>query len=152
MVEPIVWAFVGIGTSLGLSLTGAMLGISISSPAIAGASTERPEIGFKSLLPTIFAEAIGIYGLVVGLFAVSSVVPRLSTATNPAEIGFRIFFAGLVMGVAGIAAGIAIGMSGSALASATAERPELYARSLIPVVLSEALALYGLAMALFILI
>lgn len=142
----------GIGLSLALSLTGAMLGISISSPAIAGASTERPEIGFKGLLPTIFAEAIGIYGLVVGLFAVSSVLPRIGSAADPAEIGFRIFFAGLVMGVAGIAAGIAIGMSGSALASATAEKPELYSRSLIPVVLSEALALYGLAMALFILI
>ncbi|HEY5620246.1 MAG TPA: hypothetical protein VIK88_01160 [Candidatus Bathyarchaeia archaeon] len=146
MVEPIVWAAMGIGLSVFLSVIGAALGISIAAPAIAGAGTERPEIVSKSLVAIILAEALGIYGLVVGLLAIFK-LPTI-TAASDADAGFRLFFGGLTMGIAAIAAGVGIGTSGSAMASATAEKPELFSRTVVPLILAEALAIYAFVAAL----
>src|SRR2546427_4474087 len=107
--EPIVYASLGVGLSVFLSVIGASIGISISAPAIAGAGTERPEIVSKSLIATILAEAIAIYGLVVGLLSIFKVINLSPTDTT---LGFKIFFAGMMMGISAIAAGVGIGTSG----------------------------------------
>ncbi len=146
MVEPIIWAGLGVSLSLLLSVIGAALGISISAPAIAGAGTERPEIVSKSLIATILAEALAIYGLVVGLLSLFKIPAPPATLT--ADGAFRIFSGGLTMGVAALGAGLGIGTSGAALASATAEKPELFSRVVVPLILSEALAIYALVVAL----
>lgn len=143
VVEPIIWAASGVSLSVLLSVIGAALGISISAPAIAGAGTERPEIVSKSLIAVILAEALAIYGLVVGLLALFAISPTLSE-----DGAFRIFSAGLTMGVAAVGAGLGIGTSGSALASATAEKPELFSKTVVPLILSEALAIYALVVSL----
>lgn len=143
MVEPVIWAALGVSLSVLLSVIGAALGISISAPAIAGAGTERPEIVSKSLIATILAEALAIYGLVVGLLSLFAITPSLSP-----EKAFRIFSSGLTMGVAALGAGLGIGTSGAAMASATAEKPELFSRTVVPLILSEALAIYALVVSL----
>ncbi len=133
----------GVSLSVLLSVIGAAIGISISAPAIAGAGTERPEIVSKSLIATILAEALAIYGLVVGLLSLFAITDSLSPAG-----AFRIFAGGLTMGVAALGAGLGIGTSGASLASATAEKPELYSRVVVPLILSEALAIYALVVSL----
>lgn len=145
MVEPIIWASLGVGLSVSLSVIGAAIGISISAPAIAGAGTERPETVSKTLIATILAEALAIYGLVVGLLSIF----RLSdiSATSIDE-GFRLFVGGLTMGIAALGAGIGVGTSGGAMASSTAEKPELFSRTVVPLILSEALGIYGFVAAL----
>ena len=148
MVEPIVWASMGVGLSVFMSVIGASIGISISAPAIAGAGTERPEIVSKALIATILAEAIAIYGLVVGLLSIF----RLPTLGANSDLGFRIFFSGTIMGISAIAAGVGIGTSGSALASATAEKPELFSKAVVPLILAEALAIYAFVAALLLVI
>src|SRR5260370_5465885 len=50
--------------------------------------------------------------------------------------------------LAAIGAGIGIGMAGPGVAGAITEKPEIFARSFIAVVLAEALAIYGLVVAL----
>jgi V-type H+-transporting ATPase 21kDa proteolipid subunit len=145
MDDPIFWATLGVSLSVFLSVIGAALGISIAAPAIAGAGTERPEIVSKSLIATILAEALAIYGLVVGLLAIFK-LPNIA-ATN-IDSGFRLFFGGTIMGIAAIAAGIGIGTSGGAMASATAEKPELFSRTVVPLILAEALAIYAFVAAL----
>jgi len=52
--------------------------------------------------------------------------------------------AGIAVGLACLAAGIAISASGSAAISAAAEKPETFFRSFLIVALAEALAIYGL--------
>src|SRR5690242_21534180 len=52
---------------------GAGLGIGISGPAIAGAGVERPEVMLKTFIATILAEALAIYGLVVGLLSIFAI-------------------------------------------------------------------------------
>ena len=149
MTEPIIWASMGVALSVFLSVIGAAIGISISAPAIAGAGTERPEIVSKSLIATILAEAIAIYGLVVGLLAIFKLTSLAPTNT---DLGFKIFFGGMIMGISAIAAGVGIGTSGSALASATAEKPELFSRVVVPLILAEALAIYAFVAALLLVI
>ncbi len=148
MVEPIIWAALGVSLSVLLSVIGAALGISISAPAIAAAGTERPEIVSKSLIATILAEALAIYGLVVGLLSLFAIPPPGAPQPLSLDRAFRIFSGGLTMGVAALGAGLGIGTSGASLASATAEKPELYSRAVVPLILSEALAIYALVVAL----
>src|SRR5256712_13967392 len=112
--EPIIYASVGVGLGVFLSVIGASIGISISAPAIAGAGTERPEIVSKSLIATILAEAIAIYGLVFGLLSIFRLIHLTAADT---DIAFRIFAGGLIMGIAAVAAGDRGGEKGVALAS-----------------------------------
>ena len=55
--------------------------------------------------------------------------------------------AGVIISVATGAAGAGISYSGSSLIAATAENPETFSSNVIGVVLSEALAIYGLLIA-----
>jgi V/A-type H+-transporting ATPase subunit K len=150
MLDPIFWASLGISLSILLAAIGAGLGIGLSGPGVAGAITEKPEIFARSFIAVVLAEALAIYGLVVALLAVFK-LPALVNPVNPvaaADSAFRIFAAGLAVGGGALGAGFGIGTSGSAMAAATAEKPELYSRVLIPVILSEALAIYSLIIAL----
>lgn len=149
LVEPIVWATLGISLAVFLSVIGAALGISIAAPAIAAAGTERPEIVSRSLIATILAEALAIYGLVVGLLSINK-LPTITTAS--VDAGFKLFFSGATMGIGAVAAGFGIGTSGGAMASATAEKPELFSRAVVPLILAEALAIYAFVAALLLVI
>jgi V/A-type H+-transporting ATPase subunit K len=149
LLDPIFWASLGIALSILLAAIGAGLGIGISGPGVAGAITEKPEIFARSFIAIVLAEALAIYGLVVALLAVFK-LPAIANPANlaAADSAFRIFAAGLAVGGGALGAGFGIGTSGSAMAAATAEKSELYSRVLIPVILSEALAIYSLIIAL----
>lgn len=60
--------------------------------------------------------------------------------------------AGVAMGLAGIGAGIGISGAGSASAGAVAEKSETFGKVVIFVALAEAIALYGLVVAIMILV
>lgn len=60
--------------------------------------------------------------------------------------------AALVMGLSAIGSGYAIAVTGAAAAGATAEKPEVFGKVLIFVALAEALAIYGLVVALMIIL
>ncbi|HDH41851.1 MAG TPA: hypothetical protein ENG12_05560 [Candidatus Altiarchaeales archaeon] len=59
--------------------------------------------------------------------------------------------AATAMGLSAIGAAYAIAVTGSAAAGATAEKPEVFGKVLIFVALAEAIAIYGLVVALMIL-
>ena len=58
--------------------------------------------------------------------------------------------AGVAMAGAGIGAGYGIGISGAATVSASTERPEMFFRGFLIVALGEAVAIYGLIVAILI--
>jgi V/A-type H+-transporting ATPase subunit K len=77
------------------------------------------------------------------------------TAFNAKEFGERMgrfIGAGLALGLAGVGAGIAVGLAGAAAISAFTERPEVFGRSFLIVVLGEGIAIYGIAIAILVLI
>jgi V/A-type H+-transporting ATPase subunit K len=62
------------------------------------------------------------------------------------------FAAAMCMGIAAIAAAYAISATGTAGAGATAEKPEVFGKVMIFVALAEAIAIYGLVIAVLILV
>ncbi|MHA2357475.1 MAG: ATP synthase subunit C [Candidatus Heimdallarchaeaceae archaeon] len=55
--------------------------------------------------------------------------------------------AALAVGIAGAAAAIGMGMAGSAAVGAITEKPEIFGRAFLFIVLIEAVAIYGLLVA-----
>ncbi|MFX0162253.1 MAG: hypothetical protein ACFE68_02790 [Candidatus Hodarchaeota archaeon] len=145
--DPIVQGAVGISAAMFLSLAGASFGIGLSSPSIGGSMTERKDQASKMIISTVLAEALGIYGLIIAFLGLSwytGYFPDDVTSQEFINGAPALMWAGLTMGFAALFAGIAIGYAGSSNAKATAEDPDLFVMSLIPVVLGEALAIYGL--------
>lgn len=60
--------------------------------------------------------------------------------------------AGLAIGLAAIGAGLAIGIAGAAGFSAMAEKPELFGRVFLIIVLAEGLGIYGLIVAILLIL
>jgi len=72
------------------------------------------------------------------------------TATTPSN-GNKFIAAGIAFGLAALGAGIGVGTSGSAAIAAVTEKAEVRTTALIFVVLAEAIAIYGFAIAFVIL-
>ena len=96
--------------------------------------------------------AIAIGAFTIGALAffedssVQGTVEAEPNATNDSK-GLIGLGAGLAVGIAGLGAGIGMGSAGSAAIGAITEKPEVFGRSLIYVVLIEAIAIYGLVIA-----
>jgi len=58
---------IGAGLSIGLAALGAGLGISAVGSAAISAMAEKPETFFRSFLIVALAEALAIYGLIMGI-------------------------------------------------------------------------------------
>lgn len=67
------------------------------------------------------------------------------------SVGMAFISAAAVVGLGTIAAGIAVGLTGSAAVGVLAEKPELIGKLLIIVGLAEGIAIYGLIIAIMIL-
>lgn len=65
--------------------------------------------------------------------------------------GLTMIAAGLAVGLAGIGGGIAVGSGAPAAIAATSEDPKSFAKSMLFVALGEAIAIYGLVIALLML-
>jgi len=58
---------IGAGLAVGLACLGAGIGIASSGAATVSAATEKPETFFKNFIIVALAEALGIYGLIIGV-------------------------------------------------------------------------------------
>jgi V/A-type H+-transporting ATPase subunit K len=90
--------------------------------------------------------------MAVGVIAISSMVviafSQGPSQAQPAvsEKGLYLVGAGIAAGLASCGAGIGLGTASAAAIGAIAEKPEMLGRTLLFVVLIEAIAIYGLAM------
>lgn len=62
------------------------------------------------------------------------------------EKGLYLLGAGIAAGLAALGAGLGLGTASAAAIAAIAEKAELFGRTLVYIVLIEAIAIYGLAM------
>ncbi len=78
-----------------------------------------------------------------------------AVASSPNELfsstSAKFISAGIVFALAAIGAGYGVGHAGAAAMAAVAERPEVRSMALIITALAEAIAIYGLVMAIIIL-
>ena len=91
---------------------------------------------------------VAMFAFAVPAFAVSDSVLQVS---GDISNGMKYLSAGLAFGLAAIAAGLAVGRAGSAGLAAVAENLELRSQALIITALGEAIAIYGIVIALLIL-
>ncbi|MCR6669022.1 MAG: hypothetical protein MRT15_01985 [archaeon YNP-LCB-003-016] len=139
-MDQVITGLLGVLLSSCVPIAGAAYGIITAGISMAGAGTERPEIVTRLLLAVVLAEAIGIYGLLTSIMLIG----KLSTILASYEASMKGLTAGAVMAACGLMASIAIAYTGSAMAGAGVEKPEIVTRTLLAVVLAEALAIYGL--------
>ena len=89
--------------------------------------------------------------MAIGVITISSMVAvafsQTPTQTQAvSEKGLFLVGAGIAAGLASCGAGIGLGTASAAAIGAIAEKPEMLGRTLLFVVLIEAIAIYGLAM------
>lgn len=96
---------------------------------------------------------LSFFLMLVGVIAISSMTvvafSQAPTQTDQAvasEKGLFLVGAGIAAGLASCGAGIGLGTASAAAIGAIAEKPEMLGRTLLFVVLIEAIAIYGLAM------
>lgn len=133
--------------SIALSAIGAAYGTAKSGSGLATAGLTNPGPVTKLTLPVIMAGILSIYGLISSLM-INSRVGSFADTGLPLYVAYSHFAAGMCTGLTALAAGLAIGVAGDASVKAVAKQPTLFVVMLIIMIFSEALALYGLIVAL----
>lgn len=99
----------------------------------------------RRILPIFLAAAFFTF------LTASFATPVYALTPGAAGNGQQFLAAGIAFGLAALGAGIGVGTSGSAAIAAVTEKAEVRTTALIFVVLAEAIAIYGFAIAFIIL-
>merc|ERR1712151_706968 len=105
----------------------------------------HPEFIMKSIIPVVMAGIIAIYGLVVSVLIGNGMVDATKYSLFK---GFLDLGSGMSVGIAGLAAGYAIGVVGDVGVRGTGMQPKLFVGLILILIFAEVLGLYGLIVAL----
>ncbi|KAI9138735.1 V-type ATPase [Paraphysoderma sedebokerense] len=133
----------GSAASIIFTCFGAAYGTAKSGVGISAMGVMKPDMIMKSVVPVVMAGIIAIYGLVVSVLISDGFKQVMSLYTAFIQLG-----AGLSVGLAGLAAGFAIGVVGDAGVRGAAQQPRLFIGMILILIFAEVLGLYGLIVAL----
>merc|ERR1711907_687033 len=119
------FGFMGCAAALVFACLGAAYGTAKSGVGVANMGVLHHEMIMKSIIPIIMAGVLGIYGLIVAVLLGSSIT-NTKAYGYASYSGYSALAAGLCCGMAGLSAGIAIGIVGDAGVRANARQPKLF--------------------------
>jgi len=145
-MEPTLIAIIAAALSIILCSGAALLSIKTCAPALASVTSEKPELGSKLVIAIILGEALAIYGLLIA-FMIIGRLPEINTEDD----AMLTLISAITMGSTAIMASIGISYTGPAMMTAAVEKDASFTTNILGLVLSEALAIYGLLISFMIL-
>merc|ERR1719313_3331623 len=140
------FGFMGCAAALVFACLGAAYGTAKSGVGVANMGVNHAQMVMKSIIPIIMAGVLGIYGLIVAVL-IGSGIDKTAYGYSSYS-GYAALATGLCCGMAGLSAGIAIGIVGDAGVRANARQEKLFIGVILILIFAEALGLYGLIVAL----
>ncbi|OKL64534.1 V-type proton ATPase proteolipid subunit 2 [Talaromyces atroroseus] len=137
------FSFAGVAAAMIFGSMGAAYGTAKSGIGIAGVGQYRPDLIMRSLIPVVMSGIIAVYGLVIAVLISGAMNPPPSQNIS-LYTSFMHLASGLSVGLAGIAAGYAIGIVGDAGVRSYMQQSRVYVGMILILIFGEVLGLYGL--------
>ena len=144
------FGYLGIAAALVFCNLGASYGTAKAGVGIASLSVIDSQKVFKGLIPIVMAGILGIYGVIIAVVIVSKI--KAAGTDLPEAEGYKYFAAGLTCGLSALAAGLAIGVAGDAGVRAYAQTDGIFVGMILIMIFAEAIGLYGLIVAIIIVV
>ena len=144
---------IGAGVAVGFAGLGSGLGQGIAAAGGVGAVAEDKGMFAQGLIFAVLAETQAIYGLLIAiLLMLGAGILGGGNAIVTVPMGIAAIGAGAAIGFAGLGSGIGQGITGASSVGAVVEDKDMFAQGLIFAVLSETQAIYGLLVAILIML
>lgn len=144
-------AALGAGIAMGLAAIGSGIGVGIAGSAGAGAIAEDPDKFGPALVLQALPQTQGIYGFLGAILIMIGTGILGNVVAVPTEVGIVLLGAGISVGLSGITA-IGQGITAASAIGAAAKTPETFGKGMVLSVMSETFAVFGLLVAILLLV
>eukprot|EP01084_Bolivina_argentea_P255565 429887_1 len=137
------FGFFGVAAAIMFSNLGAAYGTARGAVGLSSMGVMHPDLVMRNMLGIIMASVLGIYGLIISIVLAS----QINDKTYSEYKAYAHLASGLSVGISCLGAGMAIGIASDAGVRAVGQQPRLYVGMILILIFGEALALYGMIVA-----